>query len=159
MKKITILIAVVTLFSVSVFGQAARQAIGVRGGYGWEVSYQHPFGEKNRLEFNLGLMNYGFVAAGTYDWTFDLSDELAPGFAWYVGAGAQLGAWRTYEGHGDWSPSSEFNVGIVGQIGLEYNFEDVPLQLSVDYRPGLMFLGNNNFMGANFALGVRYKLK
>ena len=37
------------------------------------------------------------------------------------------------------------NVGIAGQLGVEWNFPAVPLQLSLDWRPVFFFLNNRGF--------------
>ena len=48
-------------------------------------------------------------------------------------------------------------AGVVGNLGLEYTF-NIPLQISLDLRPRLMF-GNNNVWTDgifSFGIGVRY---
>ena len=136
------------------YGQVNGKAIGVRASYGAELSYQHPFSQANRLEADLGFYyDHGFNLAGIYQWVFDLS-ELATGFNWYVGLGPQIGSWDYHYNGKDYDGLA---LGIAGQIGIEYNF-DIPLQLSLDYRPGWYILPNS-YGGAweGVALGIRYK--
>ncbi len=127
MKKILCVLVVVLSISSAVNAQVDGKAIGVRFGYGGEVSYQHPLGNANRLELDLGVNSWGLSLNGVYQWVWDLSD-LAEGFNWYAGVGGALGI----------HDSSYFGVGVLGQVGIEYNF-NIPLQVSVDYRPGLYF--------------------
>jgi hypothetical protein len=48
------------------------------------------------------------------------------------------------------------NVGVGGQIGIEYKFRDLPIQVSLDARPMWDFLGDVNGLGWGGALGLRY---
>ena len=112
-------------------------------GYGAELSYQQPFGA-NRVELDLGLNGWGLGLNGLYQWVKPLP-QLAEGFDWYLGAGAGLGL-----------AGGSFGVGILGQIGLEYNFE-FPLQLSLDYRPGIYFLPVFSGSYDGVCLSARYR--
>ncbi|GEM_PF-4940267 len=58
MKKIILVLAVCLLGFTATFAQ--NKAIGLRGGYGFEVTYQQPLGDANRLEADLG-MQFGGV--------------------------------------------------------------------------------------------------
>ncbi|HOL01143.1 MAG TPA: hypothetical protein P5071_02055 [Paludibacteraceae bacterium] len=153
-KTIFIAILLVSFMTSFAYGQVNSKAIGVRASYGAELSYQHPFSHANRLEADLGFYyDHGFNLAGVYQWVFDLS-ELATGFNWYVGLGPQIGSWDYHYNGKDYDGLA---LGIAGQIGIEYNF-DIPLQLSLDYRPGWYILPNS-YGGAweGVALGIRYK--
>ena len=151
MKKLIItLIAIAGAISVA-NAQVDVKAIGLRLGWDAEVSYQHPFGNSNRLEIDLGfgLQSNYIHANGVYQWVWDLS-ALAPGFNWYAGVGAGVGF-----------ASKVFQVGVVGDIGIEYNF-NIPLQLALDWRPGLDYTsvssnGSFGFGWEGFALGIRFK--
>lgn len=133
MKKIILTLVLAVSVAGALSAQVSGKAIGLRFGgvnnNGAEFSYQHPLGNANRLELDLGLNRSGFGLNGVYQWVWSLS-ELATGFNWYAGVGAGLGSYN-YNNNGN-----EFAVGVVGQIGLEYNFK-IPLQLSLDYRPAI----------------------
>lgn len=149
MKKVLAILLV--CFAISTLISAQDKAIGVRLGggsaSGGEISFQMDMGSANRLEADLGFIsnnNYnGISLTGVYQWVWDL-DALAEGFRWYAGVGAGL---RTFNGMG---------LGLVGQLGIEYNFPTIPIQLSLDTRPGWYFGGVHGFDGGA-ALGVRYK--
>jgi len=142
-----------------------RNALGLRlgdnDGFGGEVSYQRTLSNANRLELDLGWRNSNdydaFKLAGLYQWVWNIEG----GFNWYAGVGGGVGTWSyDYNGPGpggDFDDSGTF-VFVAGDLGIEYNF-DIPLQLSLDFRPELYF--NDDYRGDNFgpdiALGIRYK--
>ncbi|UUV21015.1 hypothetical protein MG290_03840 [Flavobacterium sp. CBA20B-1] len=137
----------------------SKNALGLRfgdsDGFGAEVSYQRLLSENNRLEIDLGWRsskNYDAIkATGIYQWLWNIDG----GFNWYAGVGGGLGSWSySLPNYNE----SDLFIFAAGQIGIEYNF-DIPLQVSLDFRPELYLNGNDyhdNF-GPDIALGVRYK--
>lgn len=157
MKKMFIVAALVIGFAGFASAQVDGKAIGVRfgglSGYGGEISYQHPLGSSNRLEADLGWNYYGIGLAAVYQWVWDLS-ALADGFNWYAGVGGGLGLYDyAYLGG---TRNSAFNLGVAGQVGIEYNF-NIPIQVSLDYRPVFYLLNSGHFSSDAVALSVRYK--
>jgi len=150
MKKILFSLALVLSTICSLSAQVDGKAIGIRFGYGGEISYQHPMGNANRLELDLGLTHHGPAINGVYQWVWDLSD-LADGFNWYAGAGAGLGMFDFAE-----TDKNSFSIGVLGQVGIEYNF-NIPLQLSLDYRPGIYLINGFNASYDGICLSARYK--
>lgn len=152
MKKMLFALALVVSMVSALNAQVTDKAIGLRfvnAGDGAEISFQSPLGKSNRLELDLGAninSTYkGFQLAGVYQWVWGL-EALAPGFNWYAGVGASIG---TY--------SSNLGIGILGQIGLEYNFT-IPLQLSLDLRPTLFNSYSLNSYGyTGNGIAVRYR--
>jgi hypothetical protein len=164
MKKIFLILALSMGVAICVQAQGEGKAIGVRFGWGGELSYQHPLQGSNRLEFDLGL--YGFDKYSTsiyltavYQKVFDLS-SLSQGFNWYVGAGPQLGYYGVKATKVDGvrvKGTHDLALGAVGQIGIEYNFAKVPLQISLDWRPGILILPDFGFGYESGGLGIRYR--
>lgn len=151
MKKKLLVLALIVVCTTSVVAQQ-KNAIGLRLGWDLEVSYQRFFSEKNRIELDLGFPGFSFNGVqltGVYHWVFQPS-VFPKGLAWYVGPGLQVG----YLGN-------HFVIAVAGQIGLEYTFEKVPIQLSLDYRPALgVAIGKTTgFYDGWFSggLGIRYK--
>lgn len=134
MKKTLIIIAAVLGFAVA--ASAQPKAIGGRLGYCIEASYQHYLGDPNFLEINAGiwgLSDIGFKATGIYNFVFAQPAWSPRGFwSWYAGPGVTFGTTAYNEKNG------KFFFGLVGQIGLEYEFW-FPLQLSADLRPTFGF--------------------
>lgn len=140
--------------------EIAENALGLRlgdnDGFGGEISYQRALSENNRLELDLGWRNgddYDAVKlAGVYQWLWNIDG----GFNWYAGAGGGLGSVgydANYPGHED---DDEIFIFGAGDIGIEYNF-DIPLLLSLDFRPEIGFNDFNNDVGFDIALGIRYQ--
>jgi len=155
MKKLFLLSFALIGFAFTTQAQdIADNAIGLRlgdsDGFGAEISYQRALGDANRLEFGLGWRdgkNYSALrAVGLYQWVMNLDG----GFNWYVGAG---GGFASYSLDDDDSDTSLF---IAGDIGIEYNF-DIPLLLSLDFRPELGFGNFNDDLDFDIALGIRYQ--
>lgn len=158
MKKIFLTFALVVSTLSAINAQADNKAIGLRlgGGFGGgaEISYQQPLDQTNRLEVDLGLNSWGFGLNGIYQWVWDLSD-LGDGFNWYAGVGAGVGTYNFNYGN-DIHANRDFSIGVLGQVGLEYKFE-IPLTLSLDYRPGIFFVPSFNGSYDGICLGARYR--
>ena len=64
-----------------------------------------------------------------------------------------------YDDSGFFEPGSSTSFGIQGYLGLDYTFEDLPLNLTVDWIPTIFLNGfNNGFGGSYGSLGIRYVL-
>lgn len=129
--------------------------LGDNDGFGGEISYQRALSSNNRLELDLGWRNSNSVDAfkltGVYQWVWNIDGD----FNWYAGVGGGLGSWnnKNIDDNGTF-------VFAAGDLGIEYGFDEVPLQLSLDIRPELYFnssdFRNDNF-GPDIALGIRYQ--
>lgn len=157
MKNLILGVAFFLIAIVSVNAQTiSPNAIGVRlgdsDGFGAEVSYQRALGDNNRLEFDLGWRGGdgwdGFKLAGLYQWVMNINDD----FNWYVGAGGGVGS---YSFENDLIDGETF-LFVAGDIGIEYDF-DIPLLVSLDFRPELGFGDFRNDVGFDIALGLRYQ--
>jgi hypothetical protein len=167
MKKAILLMtfSILTFFGAN--AQVNPGAIGARlgggnFGSGAELSYQHGFGEANRVELDLGasFRNYGGYSSlalgisGIYHWVWNISD----GFNWYVGPGAQVGYFSFSNNS---FGTNAITLAVGGQGGLEYDFStsfSVPMLLSLDLRPMWGFNGGSSGFGYGAALGIRYIL-
>lgn len=143
MKKLFVI--VVLALGLAASANAQSKAIGIRGGLGGELSYEHYMGGSNFLEADLGLWNHCIHAVGIYN--FSLLED--GGFGIYAGPGVSVGMWNGTEEY------SGLALGVVGQLGFEYNF-NIPLNISLDWRPAFNF-GDAGFYGRGIALGIRYK--
>lgn len=140
--------------------EISKNALGLRlgsnDGIGAEISYQRGLSNSNRLEFDLGLRNSeeedAFKIVGLYQWVWTIENR----FQWYAGLGAGLGTWSNNDGKHDYDDGSF--LLMAGNIGIEYNF-DIPLLLSLDFRPELYFGNNyrNDNYGSDIALSIRYQ--
>lgn len=158
MNKLFLFLILTLSITITMYSQdIAKNAIGLRLGgsnaYGGEISYQHALRESNRLEFNLGWRNdnnYGaFKFSGLYQWVWILEGN----FNWYAGAGAGI---SSFSGKKELKGQNSTGLFVAGNVGIEYNF-NIPLLLSLDFRPEF---GNNDFTDNtvfDIALGIRYQ--
>lgn len=138
MKKIILIAALVLGFAAA--ASAQPKAIGLRIGYGAELSYQHNVGA-NFIEADLGLESFkNLGVAATYNFSIA---EFGDGFKFYAGPGIGLGF------------AESLMVGVAGQAGVEYNFASAPVNISVDVRPYFDFMGVG-LVGWYPHIGVRY---
>ena len=159
MKKCLLIVA---LAATCALAYTQPRAIGVRLGYGAEVSYEHQLGQ-NMISLEVGVPGFNHLeAACTYNW-IDPFNATVPWnqkgeWHWYMGVG---GAFQT-----TWFANGAGFIGAAGRFGIEYDFW-FPLQLSLDFRPTLgVAFGYGSGAGASFGydvyqaglgLGVRYK--
>ena len=148
MKKIILVAALVLGFAVA--ASAQPRAIGLRGGWGAEASYQHSFGA-DFLQADLGLNTFDSVH-GSVVYNFMIAQPAWTSrgeWGFYAGPGASVGL-----GVGE---TNYLTLGAAGMVGLEYTFW-FPLQLSLDLKPTLGFGFNHGFhWGVMPAFGVRYR--
>ena len=137
----------------------ADNAIGLRlgdnDGFGTEVNYQRALGENNRLEAGLGWRSSNDVTAIKATALFQWIWVLDGNFNWYVGAGGGVGN-VDFDDDFPGDPDSETFLFAAGDIGIEYNF-DIPLLLSLDFRPELGFGDYSDDLDFDIALGIRYQ--
>lgn len=167
MKKVILsAILIIGLAFTAEAQNISKNALGLRlggnNGFGGEISYQRGLTENNRLELDLGWRNSNDIDAlkltGVYQWVWNIDQ----GFNWYAGVGGGLGLWdNNHYNNGD-NKYNDYDedgvyVFVAGDIGIEYNFKPVPIQLSLDLRPEI---GANNYnddnFGIDFGLGIRY---
>ena len=70
------------------------------------------------------------------------------GLKWFYGGGAYLGF-----------QDNDTYFGPTGILGLDYKFTNVPINLSLDWKPELDIIPDINFVPDAFALTVRFTLK
>jgi hypothetical protein len=160
MKLKYILFAAFFTLILSLNAQVNPHAIGLRlngdgRGNGAEISYQHAFGDANRLEIDLGgrshkhWRHFGVFAA--YHWVWNLTG----GLNWYIGPGAAIGSYQSRDYYDD-----GLTLAIGGQIGLEYDFNSAgaPILISLDARPlwEVWDYYEYNSFGYGAALSIRF---
>jgi hypothetical protein len=149
---ITIMLAL-CLSSFS-YSQDYNTGIGLRGGFGNGVTIKHFIGSKAALEGIIASRWRGLELTGLYEIhnrAFD-TDRLN----WYYGFGAHIGFWDSNNrGWGEHDRSYTV-IGVDGILGLEYNFAEIPFNLSVDWKPAFNFYGYSGFWADGGAVSIRY---
>ena len=133
---------VVAVFAFVALASAQPRALGVRVGWGGEISYQHTLGAENFLEVDAGWGANSVSIGAAYDF------QIAPvgPFGFYAGPSAQV--WMG----GD----NDFVLGVGAQVGLEYIFPSFHLQISLDWRPVFDLIPSTGFGWQSVGLGIRY---
>lgn len=147
MKKF-VLVAL-SVLAVSFAASAQPRALGLRAGYGAELSYQHDLGG-NFLEADLGFMSNTISLTGIYDFIFANAGICN----FYVGPGAHIGMWNSKDSNGNSSLS--LSAAVVGQLGVEFQLP-IPMNISLDWRPAFYLTNGRGFGWDGFALGLRYR--
>ncbi len=138
-----------------------KTALGLRLNGGAGVSVRHFLDEKQSIEGILYTRWKGLNITGLYNVNFPVFEE--PGFNFFIGAGGHIGFWDRDKTPW-WDEEKEYNdtrtvVGIDGQIGLEYVFNEIPLNLALDWKPAFNIFGVSNFWAGDIGLSVRYTFK
>ncbi|MFT4659968.1 MAG: hypothetical protein ACI8XB_000224 [Patiriisocius sp.] len=154
MKK-SLLIVLLIVFAFGAKAQDYDMAIGLRLGLGSGLTFKKVISKNASFEA-LAEFRYGFNLTGLYEINrydaFDV-DRLN----WYFGGGAHIGSYRGYRTRrSDFKHESELALGLDGIIGIEYNFVEAPINLSLDWKPTLNFVGYDGLYGDNGSLSVRY---
>ncbi|OEJ99947.1 outer membrane insertion C- signal [Roseivirga misakiensis] len=147
MRKL--LVIAVILFGFSGLQQVKGQEIGVRFGNGLvsDVAFDavFSFGQFSRIHSNVAFGNDQVGVSALLDFIYrPLGEE---GFSWYTGAGPYVAL------------GGDFQLGAAGEIGLEYQFGQVPLSLSLDWRPAFRLVDDTDFSVDGFGFNLRYVFK
>ena len=147
MKKSILFACILTMLSVSLKAQEYKTAVGIRLGptspaIAPGFTIKHFLNEKNAVE---GLMSVGngFGLCGLYEWHHPIPS--VEHLQWFVGAGGYL-AFR----------DSDTFVGAAGIVGLDYKFAEIPLNISLDWKPELNLVSEVGYEGAGVGVSARF---
>ena len=165
MKKQIILLALFScfIFITNSYSQQYKAALGARLGSPLSVSFKTFISESSALEVYGGTRSFGsgfadyrwWIVSGAYQVhkPLDLGDFT--GLEYYFGAGASVYFWSF--GEGFLTNESTTTFGAQGYAGLSYTFENIPINLTVDWVPTYFFNGYGSGFGADYgSLGIRY---
>jgi hypothetical protein len=79
----------------------------------------------------------------------------ASGIQWFYGGGGYLGFVKTYNPDKD-KNETDVNFGAMGIVGLDYKFQNLPLNLSLDWKPELNLIGDINFEPSAVGFTARF---
>jgi len=141
----------------TLFAQAQRYdyAIGLRSGPYTNLSIKKSLNAYSAAEGIISFRPRGFKATGLMEQQRTIwgDDQLVA----YYGFGGHLGLW---EGSGNFDAfgydHASYSLGLDAIAGLEYNFRNLPFQISFDYKPELNLLSNQGFFFTPSAFTVRY---
>lgn len=108
------------------------------------ITVKHFLSDKTAIE---GLISFGdpFAIGALVALHQDI--ESVAGLQWFYGGGAYVGF------------GGRRNVGAQGVLGLDYKFNNLPINLSLDWKPELNLIRQLSFEPAAVGLSARFTLK
>ena len=155
MKKFLLINVFAVITIVAANAQDYKTSLGLRAGVPYGVTVKHFLSKYDAVEGILASRWGGFAVTGLYEresWTGHY-----PGLNWYWGVGAHVGFWSGSTNPnlgGTYNGAAVF--GADGILGLEYTFDEIPLNLSLDLLPTINIFGSTGWGGINGALSIRY---
>lgn len=158
MKKIFYFFILFALFGFGneAIAQGYNTAFGLRAGSGNGLTVKHFINEKAALEGILYTRWRGLIIGGLYEVHNDIRE--VKNLQWFYGGGAHIGTWNAGRGNTPWGDRdrSYTAIGLDLIIGLDYKFEDAPINLSLDWKPTINLTRDAGFWGDEVALSIRF---
>lgn len=149
MKKLFLFLLVAFALSINANAQdesSYKNAVGVRLSSSLPViqngiTYKHFFGN-NAVE---GILSFGdgVGICGLYEIHKPISST--ENLQWFIGFGGYVGF-----------NNSTSNVGAAGIVGLDYKFKNIPLNISVDWKPELNIISKVGFEASGVGFSARF---
>lgn len=143
-------------FVTSVSAQDYHTALGVRLSSSGamvnnSISLKHFLNEKAAVE---ALFSFGDpLAIGAL---LEINKPIpGSGINWYYGGGGYLAFIKTYNPNKEKNETNA-NFGAQGVIGLDYKFANLPLNLSLDWKPELNIVSDINFEPSAIGFSARF---
>ncbi|MBE9468386.1 MAG: hypothetical protein IMY72_08725 [Bacteroidetes bacterium] len=155
MKKFVLLLfSVILIGGFSANAQDYKTAIGVRGGMANGLTAKQFVSKNIAYEGILSTRWQGFNITALYE--IHKQAFKTPRLNWYYGAGAHIGFWDG--SNVNWASDNESYtvIGVDGVLGIEYNIKEIPINISLDWKPALNIVGYSGFWGNVGAVSVRY---
>ena len=136
--------------TTSFFPQNYKMALGFKGGYpGYgSVNAKKSISKSDYIEASIGgFGRYPYNIGFHVQLDYERMQALEDGFSFYYGGGVLLGL-----------TSSFVHLAPKALLGLEYNFEDLPLNISIDTGPYLFVSPKIGFIWGG-GLALRYAIR
>jgi hypothetical protein len=154
MRKLALAFTLFFAMILAANAQDYNTGIGFRGGLSNGLTVKHFISSNTALEGILSTRWQGFNITGLYE--IHAQAFNTPRLNWYYGFGGHIGFWDGYKDHPWFNDGTYTIIGIDGIIGIEYNIEPIPFNISLDWKPGFNIIGYTGFWGDELALSIRY---
>lgn len=154
MRKLALAFTLFFAMILAANAQDYNTGIGFRGGLSNGLTVKHFISSNAALEGLLSTRWQGFNITGLYE--IHAQAFNTPRLNWYYGFGGHIGFWDGYKQHPWFNDGTYTIIGIDGIIGIEYNIEPIPFNISLDWKPGFNIIGYTGFWGDELALSIRY---
>ena len=138
-------------------------AFGFRLGFNRGLSFKQFIDDDIGVEGVLTSIDNGFKLIGLYQKSNNFIDESR--FHWYFGCGAHFSIWDDKSSYWDevehcWVDDSKHHlgIGVDGIVGVEYNFESTPINISFDWKSAIKLKGYSGYEDGA-ALTIRFYLE
>jgi hypothetical protein len=131
-----------------------KNAFGVRVGDAVGVTFKTFIKSDAALDFILNIRSNNHLSlfrfTGLYEKHLPVNLEGLSGLRWYYGGGGTLGGYNYKK-----SDEGDLYLSVDGVIGLDYKFDGAPINLSLDWKPGLRLTPGTDFDANGIGLSVR----
>ncbi len=150
MNKTLLTLVIALVFSTIAFGQNEsfyKNALGVRLGSSVPtvksgITYKHFLANNNALE---GILSFGDGTSICALYEIHKPINAVENLQWFIGAGGYVGF-----------NNSSSNLGAAGIVGLDYKFANVPLNISLDWKPELNIISKVGFEASGVGFSARF---
>jgi hypothetical protein len=150
MNKTLLTFAIAVLCSTNIFGQTEsfyKNAVGVRLGNNVPtvksgITYKHFLANNNAIE---GILSFGDGTSICALYEIHKPINAVENLQWFIGAGGYVGF-----------NNSSSNLGAAGIVGLDYKFANVPLNISLDWKPELNIISKVGFEASGVGFSARF---
>jgi hypothetical protein len=147
MKKTLFLTGIIVFITCSLKAQEYKNAVGIRLGPSSPAiaagfTIKHFLDERHAVEGILGI-NDGLGVCALYEWHQPIAS--VEHLQWFYGGGGYA-AYRT---------KTAF-IGAAGIVGVDYKFPDIPLNISVDWKPELNIIESVGFEASGVGFSARF---
>lgn len=156
MKKLLFLLAIALPACVGAQRAAFPNAFGIRLGLGSGVTYQRFITDRNALEV-IAYQRMGGVNLTILNETHQRLFRM-PGLKWHYGYGAHVWLFNQYSIlNENRLHQNAAAFGVDGVVGMTYYFKSVPIQVSVDWKPGINIKGSHYIEWDAGGISARYR--
>lgn len=156
-KRISVLlVAIALLVAGTASAQNYKTALGVRLSSSQamvnnSISLKHFLSENKAVE---ALFSFGdpLALGALYEVHKPFASE---GLSWFYGGGGYIGFVKTFNPTKNRN-ETDANFGAMGVLGLDYKFANIPLNLSLDWKPELNLVSDINFEPAAVGFTARF---
>lgn len=169
MKKLILIFALIAA-TTAVEAQAYKTAIGLRIAPSYGITLKHFVNSNAALEGIFSPRWQGVTFTGLYE--YHTTAFKTPRMNWYFGIGGHIGfgdhhyqhdhnyynkrgrlIWYDEHDHDD---HSHVIAGVDMILGLEYTFQKLPLNMSLDWKPMLNLIGHQGIWYGDGGFSMRF---
>jgi hypothetical protein len=150
MQKIIFPLFCCLFFTTTAIAQESstyKNALGVRLGSSVPtiksgITYKHFLANDNAIE---GILSFGDGVAICALYEIHKPINSVENLQWFIGGGGYVGF-----------NNNNSNIGAAGIVGLDYKFANIPLNLSLDWKPELNIISKVGFEASGVGFSARF---